>query len=138
MPARTKIALVMTCAAFAASGGVGCQNSSTHRNAVGDKSSFDVSLAAVSEQSFSNRHQFYYYPQSELYRDCDQDRWLWSGDGGVTWAAGPRLPATIAWPNEIPFAISLAQDHPASDHPAIAAAYPADGEAATAHVNQPQ
>ena len=104
----------------------GCQSSSRSQGVASnvEVSSFNVSLAAVSESTFSNQHQFYYYPIAQVYRDCDQDRWLWSEDGGATWVSDARLPRQIALRDEIPFAVHLTQDNPALEHQAIAAAFP--------------
>lgn len=95
-------------------------------------SSFDVTLAAVSEADFAQRHQFYYYPNARVYRDCDEDRWIWSRDGGLTWQSGRQLPLSIALGDEIPFAITLTSNEPAAEHTAIAAAYPPDDATLTA------
>lgn len=83
-------------------------------------------MAAVSESDFAQQHQFYYYPDAQVYRDCDEDRWLWSNDGGCTWQSGAKLPAECGVGKEIPFAVFLTLNEPAMEHQAIAAAYPAE------------
>ncbi len=85
----------------------------------------------MSESDFAQQHQFYYYPDSQVYRDCDEDRWLWSDDGGCTWQSGAKLPAQCNLGNEVPFAVFLTLNEPAMEHRAIAAAYPAE------HMNVP-
>lgn len=112
-------AFALSAVAFA-----GCQSSNSSNSA---QSSFDVSMAAVTEADFAQRHQFYYYPAAGVYRDCDEDRWLWSEDGGETWTCGPRLPAQFHVGGEIPFAVSLSMNDPAAEHRAIAAAFPPAG-----------
>jgi hypothetical protein len=96
------------------------------------RSSFRPAMPAVSEASFAHRHQFYYYPTTQIYRACDQDRWVWTNDGGMTWQSGPKLPAGLDPGQEIPFAIFLNSRNPAAEHPAIAAAYPREGSATPA------
>lgn len=88
-------------------------------------------MAAMSESDFAQQHQFYYYPDSQVYRDCDEDRWLWSDDGGCTWQSGAKLPAQCNLGNEVPFAVFLTLNEPAMEHRTIAAAYPAE------HMNVP-
>jgi hypothetical protein len=117
----------------------GCQSSprggSVSRNAPGDastSSSFDVTMAAMSESDFAQRHQFYYYANAQVYRDCDEDRWIWSKDGGATWHSGSRLPLSIGLGDEIPFAVTLDVNDPASQHPMIATAYPPSDESMAA------
>jgi hypothetical protein len=126
---RHAIAIAIVCPLAVASACMltGCQPSSQSTGVARniDGSSFNVSLAAVSEATFSNQHQFYYYPSAQVYRDCDQDRWLWSEDGGATWVSAARLPAEFLVRDEIPFAVHLTQDSPALEHQAIAAAFPA-------------
>ena len=110
----------------------GCQTASPAKSAKAtSQSSFNVAMAAVSESDFAQQHQFYYYPDAQVYRDCDEDRWLWSADGGFTWQAGATLPQQHDVGNEIPFAVFLTFNEPATEHQAIAAAYPAD------HLNMP-
>jgi hypothetical protein len=78
----------------------------------------------ISEASFSHTHQFYYYPSTQVYRDCDDDRWLWSEDGGATFQASRTLPAGLSVGDEVPYAVFLTLDEPAAEHQHIAAAYP--------------
>ena len=116
---------------------VGCQSASSQRassSAAPDvnASSFEVSMAAVNEEVFSHQHQFYYYPNAGVYRDCDEDRWLWSDDDGLTWNFGTNLPQQIVLGDEIPFAVILGLNDPASEHQTIAAAYPDTGATAPA------
>lgn len=127
----TPVAFALCAAAFA-----GCQSSNSARTNehAGVKSSFDVSMAAVTESNFAQRHQFYYYPVAGVYRDCDENRWLWSEDGGNTWSCGARLPASFKPGDEVPFAVSLSQNDPTIEHRAVAAAFPADVAPATATV----
>jgi len=117
----------------------GCQSAPSHtatasRSAPGESSaasSFDVKMAAVSEADFAQRHQFYYYPNAQVYRDCDEDRWIWSKDSGLTWQSGPRLPMSIGLGQEIPFVVTLSVDDPTIEHQETAAAYPPDSAALT-------
>ena len=106
--------------------GGGCQSASRSAGAGSSGSSFAVSAMSTEQASFANAHQFYYYPSTQVYRDCDEDRWLWSEDGGATFQAARRLPAGVSVGDEIPFAVFLALDAPAMEHQRIAAAYPAE------------
>lgn len=110
--------------AFVALGAMsGCQ-SSRPMHTGRQTSSFDVAMTTVSEADFAQHHQFYYFPSSEIYRDCDENRWLWSEDGGLTWMSASTLPAERDPGDEIPFAVFLTLNEPAMEHRAIAAAYP--------------
>jgi hypothetical protein len=106
----------------------GCQSSSSTWSSKSasatNESSFTVAMAAVTEADFAQRHQFYYYPAAGVYRDCDEDRWLWSGDDGVTWNTSIELPSHIAVGDEVPFAVILGMNDPVMEHQAIAAAFP--------------
>lgn len=134
MTARRNIRLVPIAALICSMGALtGCQSGSSSSTpwssksaSTSSESSFDVAMAAVTEADFSQRHQFYYFPNAGVYRDCDENRWLWSEDGGMTWNAGPQLPSQISLGDEIPFAVSLNMNDPVIEHQTIAAAYPAD------------
>lgn len=121
------LSLASLTASFVALGG--CQSTSSSWSSksasVANESSFNVAMAAVTEADFAQRHQFYYYPSAGVYRDCDENRWLWSEDDGATWQTSTELPSHIALGAEIPFAIFLGANDPVMEHQAIVAAYPA-------------
>ena len=81
------VAFALCAAAFAA-----CQSSNSARSNehAGAKSSFDVSMAAVTEADFAQRHQFYYYPVAGVYRDCDDIVGAASNPVVPCWDAGGR------------------------------------------------
>ncbi len=119
--ASYSLASCVLLASFAALGG--CQMFSKSSKS---SSSFSVSTAPVTEANFAQCHQFYYYPSKQVYRDCDEDRWLWSEDGGASFQASRALPVWISVGDEIPFAVFLTLDAPATEHQRIAAAYPVE------------
>jgi hypothetical protein len=124
MPARNASCIVVSavlCASLVALGG--CQTAS---RSSGGASSFSLAAASGEQATFAHAHQFYYYPSTQVYRDCDEDRWLWSEDGGATFQTARALPAGLSVGDEIPFAVFLTLDAPAAEHQRIAAAYPAD------------
>jgi len=123
--ARSCVLAGLASLALPLSGMLGCQSAS---NSAGNgASSFNMNMAKARESDFAQRHQFYYYPTTQVYRDCDENRWLWSNDAGATWHSAARLPANIDLGNEIPFAVFLSSNSPAREHAMIAASYPADG-----------
>jgi len=126
------VLVTLASAAIVASFGAlaGCQSAS-HRAVSSHASSFTVSMAAVSESNFAQRHQFYYYPSTQVYRDCDEDRWIWSEDGGLTWRSARVLPTELETGEEIPFAVTIALNEPATDHTRIAAMYPPEADTVT-------
>ena len=108
----------------------GCKGSSSKAvssdefNQRGAASSFRISMTAMSESDFAHRHQFYYFATARIYRDCDEARWLWSEDGGVTWTRGISLPAKFDPGDEIPFVVYLTANDPSREHQMVVAAYP--------------
>ncbi len=119
-------ATAMLCSLVALSG---CQSGSrwsSKTDSVTGSVPSHVAMSAASENAFSNRHQFYYFPGASVYRDCDEDRWLWSENGGITWITGKHLPAEFDVSEEIPFVVFLTLNTPVIEHAAIAAAFPAD------------
>ena len=95
----------------------------------GGASSFRVSMTAMSEADFAHRHQFYYFATARIYRDCDEARWLWSEDGGVTWTSGISLPAKFDPGDEVPFVVYLTANDPSREHQMVAAAFPTNAGA---------
>jgi hypothetical protein len=69
------------------------------------------------------KHQYYYYPTTQVYRDCEANRWYWPTNG--TWEHGENLPTTVSLGSEIPFALELVGDDPTVQHASIAREYPA-------------
>ena len=69
------------------------------------------------------KHQYHYYPTTQVYRDCEADRWIWPS--GESWKYGKTLPRSIDLGDEIPFVIELTGDDPAAQHASVSDQYPA-------------
>lgn len=67
--------------------------------------------------TYVRKHQFYYYPDAQVYRDCESNRWHWVENN--SWKVSIDLPRTIVLDNDGPLAIELEGDEPAIHHARI-------------------
>lgn len=82
----------------------------------------DSGRGDVADSSGSGQriHQYYYYEQARIYRDCEVDQWFWLLDG--TWQCGPQLPEGVDVEAEVPIAIQLESDTPYAHHALVVGA----------------
>src|SRR5688572_6752722 len=68
------------------------------------------------------KRQFHYYPNAQVYKDCESNRWFWRE--GETWKFGAQAPTSFSMDIEIPVAIELEADQPNEHHVTIVKNYP--------------
>src|SRR5689334_19853190 len=66
--------------------------------------------ASATASAVHRSHQFYYYPEAQVYRDCEANRWYWMESG--QWQFGATLPQSIVLDAKAPFAVELKADDP--------------------------
>lgn len=120
---RIPSALILSFIFVSALGGlIGCSTATT--GTLSEESAAAARMSAVMEftPAAHRPHQFYYYPEAQVYRDCEANRWYWMEAG--QWQFGATLPQTIVLDTKAPFAVELNADDPRADHLTIASEYP--------------
>ena len=99
------------------------------KHAKADDEEFQAAASAAYPQPLTKPHapgaphQFYYYPNAQVYRDCEANRWIWIE--GQSWQSGVTLPARIKLDSKPPYAVELRCDDPWLEHRKVAQAFPA-------------
>lgn len=75
--------------------------------------------------NYGRKHQFYYYPNAQVYRDCESNRWHWVKNN--SWNVSVDLPKTIVLDVDGPVAIEIDADEPSGHHAIVSREHPGKG-----------